>query len=73
MQLVGELNQDQFDNLAKLCLDLAKGSFAIALLTTPNLRENLTAVVLKIFISLIVGLVFTYLSLVLLKMKELVK
>lgn len=70
MKLVGELNQDQFDNLAKLCFDLARGAFIVALFPISNIPINVPLSILKVLIALLWGLAFTYMGLLLLKLKE---
>ena len=62
------LNKEQLDGLAKLCFDLAKGGFALAVLA-PATSSSLAT-----FISglrgLLIGLALTYLALILLRLKE---
>ena len=67
---IGELNNDQLDGLAKLCFDLSKGSFLVALFPTPNIPNNPIAQVTNIIVALTAGVAFIYSALVLLKLKE---
>lgn len=68
--ILENFNRDQLNGLAKLCFDLAKGAFLIALFPAPNLQENYILASLKVILGLVVGLAFTYIALVLLKSKE---
>ncbi|HSW97751.1 MAG TPA: hypothetical protein VLF89_08050 [Candidatus Saccharimonadales bacterium] len=64
-----ELNTDQLDNLAKLCFDLAKGALVFIVIPGSS-TEELSVKLTKIFFSLFAGIAFTYLGLLLLKLKE---
>jgi hypothetical protein len=70
MEIIGELNKDQLDGLAKLCFDLAKASLVIALLPATSIPSNPIFALVKMLIGLVWGLAFTYLALVILKAKE---
>lgn len=65
-----ELNNDQLNGLAQLCFDLAKGSFALIIFPADKRFENPIMEIIKTFVLLITGLAFTYIALVLLKLKE---
>lgn len=67
-----EPNEEQLHELAKLCFDLARGAFAIAVLQTVNSSISSTEV-LKILVGALWGIVFAYLGLLSLKMKERIK
>lgn len=67
--LIGELNNDQLDGLANLCFDLAKGAFFLVLFPAAEIINNRGIVFLRTTIALLLGLVFTYIALVLLKAK----
>lgn len=67
---LSELNSDQLDGLAKLCFELSKGSFLLALFPTANLLNNPVAQVINIAAGIITGLAFIYSALVILKLKE---
>lgn len=71
--MIEELNRDQLDGLSKLCFDLAKGAFALILLPVQKLPENPLNEMLKIAIGVFIGLAFTCVALILLKLKEKVK
>lgn len=70
MNLFKELNNDQLDGLAKLSFDLARGSLLLALFPAVELISNPLLTFLRILMSLSLGLVFTYIALILLKAKE---
>ena len=64
---LGRLNNDQVDNLAKLCFDLAKGAFLIGLFPLASLTPiNIVTVILYIVSGLLFGIAFTYVGLLLL-------
>ena len=67
---LGELNDEQWDGLARLCFDIAKASLILALLPTQTDSANLVFLTLKILFGLILGLVFIYLALLSLKLKK---
>lgn len=71
--MLKELNKDQLDGLAKLCFDLAKGAFLLVFAPYSEITKEPLVATLKMFIGLIGGLAFTYVALVLLKLKENVK
>lgn len=62
------LNKDQLDGLAGLCFDLAKGSLAISVLSPLGSSNILVA--LNGVRGVVIGIVFTYIALVLLRAKE---
>ncbi|HBQ51292.1 hypothetical protein A3B42_03195 [Candidatus Daviesbacteria bacterium RIFCSPLOWO2_01_FULL_38_10] len=66
--IIGNLDKEQLDGLAKLMFDLAKASFILAIFPSA-LTEDLTIKLFKILLGLFWGLVCTYLALLLLKMK----
>lgn len=68
--LLGELNKDQLNGLANLCFDLAKGAFGLALLPTPFIIKEPINGILRMFLAIFVGIVFTYSAIILLKLKE---
>jgi len=61
-------NKDQLNGLAKLCFDLAKGSFILS--TTSPISSTPADALLSGAKSLLLGLAFTYAALILLKLKE---
>lgn len=64
------LNHDQLDGLAKLCFDLAKAGFVIALFPINGIGVDPIGNLLKIILGLIGGVAFTYLALLILETKE---
>lgn len=68
--LLRDLNRDQLDGLAKLCFDLAKGAFGLTILAGIDITANLLIGMLKIIVSLFIGIALTYCALVILKVKE---
>ena len=72
LSIFKEPNEEQLRELARLYFDLARGAFAIAVLQTVNSTISSTEI-LKILIAVLWGLVFMYLGLLSLKMKERVK
>lgn len=64
------LNNDQLDGLANLCFDLAKGAIGLAILPSFITYEGVIVILIKVFFGLFWGLVFTYLAMLLLKVKE---
>lgn len=70
MQVFKELNNNQLQGLANLCFDLSKGSLLLALFPASEAFDNLGMVLLKTIMALLLGLVFTYMALVLLKTKR---
>lgn len=71
MKLFQQLNNDQLDGLARLCFDLAKAAFLLAIFPAVEVSSSIVISLLKMLIALLLGLVFTYIALVLLKRKEL--
>ena len=67
---ISELNKDQLDNLAKLCFDIAKGLFLVAFAPFIVQFANVNFQIITVSSAMILGLVFTYGGLVLLKLKE---
>lgn len=70
MKVFQELNNDQLDGLAKLCFDLAKGSFALAILPSTSIPQDPVVGFVKVLMGLMWGFAFTYIALVLLKYKK---
>lgn len=68
--MLKELNKDRLDGLAKPCFDLAKGAFALSILSATNVANNLLIQIGKILLGLFWGIAFTYLGLLFLKRKE---
>ena len=68
MQWFRELNGDQLNSLSKLCFDLAKAAFILAILAP--LSQTIIVATISGFRSYLVGLAFTYFGLVLLGRKE---
>lgn len=64
--MLGQLNEDQLDNLAKFCLDLSKGAFIFAVFSSAG--QNYTELINKFF-SLFLGIILIFIAMVLLKMK----
>lgn len=71
--MIKELNKDQLDGLAKLCFDLAKAAFILIITPFNEFTKDPLTAIIKMLISLIGGLAFTIVALVLLKVKERVK
>jgi hypothetical protein len=71
--IFSELNDDQLDGLAKLCFDLAKGVFAFILLPVATYFQDPLLSLFKMFFALVAGLAFTYVALLILKLKEYVE
>ena len=69
--MIESLNKDQLEALARLCFDLAKAAFILAILAP--ISQTVIAAVISGFRSYLVGLAFTYLGLVLLGRKEIAK
>lgn len=67
--LIRQLSKEQLHELAKLYFDLAKGAFALAVLQTINGTTLSSNETLKITLSGLWGIVFTYLGLLSLKLK----
>lgn len=70
LNLFQELDDEQLDGLARLCFDLAKVSFVIALFPTSDIFVEPLISIMKIVIPLFTGLAFTYAALLLLKLKK---
>lgn len=70
MNLIKELNNDQLDGLAKLCFDLAKGSLFLALFPAVEIITNPLLTFFRMLMGLFLGIVFTNIALVLLKVKR---
>ena len=68
-----DLNKDQLDGLAELSFSLAKVVFAFILLPANNIFNNINFEIISKIITTIMGLAFTVLALVILKLKEKVK
>lgn len=66
---IGKLNNEQLDSLSKLCFDLAKAGYILAFFPT-LIEEDLASQIIKILSGFLIGLVFTYLGLLLLKGKK---
>jgi hypothetical protein len=66
--MINSLNRDQLKALAKLCFDLAKAAFVLAMLAP--LGQTFSVAVTSNLRSYFVGLAFTYFGLILLKTKE---
>jgi hypothetical protein len=66
--LLTQLNKDQLDGLAKLSFDIAKGAFALVLLSTTGGSFIGRLVMGLTYFG--VGLALTYLALVILEVKE---
>lgn len=73
LKFVFPLNKDQYDNLAKLCFDMSKGTFFLTITPAVSFPVNPVVIFTKILFGLATGLVFIYCALVLLKMKEQVR
>jgi hypothetical protein len=71
--IIGDLNKDQLDGLATLAFDLAKVAFAFMLLPAENPLGNFFLEIVSKMLTAIIGLAFTYLALVFLKLKEIIK
>lgn len=69
MRTFQQLNNDQLNGLANLSFDLAKGSLLLALFPAAEVSNNLGIVILRTMVALLLGLVFTYMALVLLRSK----
>lgn len=69
MKILQDLNNDQLDGLASLCFDLSKGSLLLALFPAVEIIAHPVLTFIRILIGLLLGLVFTYTALVLLKYK----
>lgn len=65
--MLGQLNKDQLDNLAKFCLDLSKGAFIFAAFSSSS--QNLVDSINKIF-SVIFGVALVFIGMILLKLKK---
>ncbi|OGM30053.1 hypothetical protein A2630_02350 [Candidatus Woesebacteria bacterium RIFCSPHIGHO2_01_FULL_44_10] len=72
MYSLGKLNKEQLDGLAKFNFDLARSAFIVAVLPAPAIPEDKLAP-LKMLVGLFWGLAFTYLALLVLKIKERIK
>ncbi len=70
MIFIKELNNDQLNGLASLCFDLAKGSFLVALFPTVEITTKPFLSFMMMLMGLFLGLVFTYIALLLLRLKE---
>lgn len=64
-----ELNSDQLDSLSKLFFDIAKVAFGLAILPAAT-SENILIIVFRAIIAMAWGIVFTYMGLILLKIKK---
>lgn len=75
MNLFRELNRDQSDGLANLYFDLAKAAFIIAFLPAAEIGQNTNLIIQisKSLSALILGIVFTYGAMIILKRKEKLK
>lgn len=69
-QVLEELNNDQLDGLARLCFDLGKVAFILALFPAPSIPNDPVIAPIKMLIGLFWGLVFVYLALVILRVKR---
>ena len=67
MQWLRDLNRDQFDNLSKFCLDLAKAAIIFAVFSPTG--KNLADVISKI-LAIVSGIALISIGMVLLKMKK---
>lgn len=68
--MFSELNKDQLDKLASLCFDLAKIAFGFAFFPAAESMSHILESLVKVFISALMGLAFTYRGLIFLKRKE---
>lgn len=70
MRIFQELNNDQLNGLANLCFDLAKGALFLAFFPASEVYDNFGIIILRTTVALFLGLVFSYIALVLLKLKD---
>lgn len=65
-----DLNKDQLSGLASLSFDLAKVAFIVMLFPAQNPLDSLVMEIVSKMLAGIIGLAFTYLALLSLKLKE---